>query len=78
MSADKGCGGDQEPGAATPDVIAARTPVEANALPLPGEPHDSTPEQSITSDVLWPLVTVLGRVALRISRRTATERAESM
>ena len=71
----KGCGGDQHQGAATPDVIAARTPAEADALPCPGTAHDTTPLDHVTAtDVLWPLVVTLGDIAQRVTQRARDER----
>lgn len=68
------CGGDPHQGAATPGVIAARTPVETDALPCPGIAHDTTsPDQLIATHVLWPLTVVLGEIARRISRRAREE-----
>jgi len=68
------CGGDPHQGAATPGVIAARTPAEADALPSPGTAHDTTSaEHPIAANVLWPLTVVLGDIALRVSRRAQEE-----
>ena len=68
------CGGDHHQGVAAPDVIAARTPAEADALPCPGTAHDTTsPDQLITTHVLWPLTVVLGDIARRLSRRAREE-----
>ncbi len=68
------CGGDPHLGAATPSVIAARTPAETDALPCPGIAHDTTSlEDNIATDVLWPLTVVLGDIARRVSRRAREE-----
>lgn len=62
----KAGGGDQHQGVSAPHVIAART--SGDALPLPGDPHHNIPHDDQNSiDPLWPLVTVLGDIARRIS-----------
>ncbi len=67
-------GGDSHQGAATPGVIAARTPAEADALPCPGTAHNTTSlDHAIETNVLWPLTVVLGDIALRVSRRAGEE-----
>lgn len=56
-------GGDHHRGAATPRMITART-VETARPDSTGVPHHTTPSvESMTSDPLWPLVTVLGDIA---------------
>lgn len=60
-------GGDQHQGVSAPRVIAART--SEDALPLPGYPHHTiSPNLPIATDPLWPLLTVLGDIARRVSR----------
>ena len=72
------CGGDQHRGAATPQVIAARTPAETGALPCPGTAKDTPqPSLSITTHPLWPLVVTLGEIAQRVSRRANEERTNT-
>ena len=68
------CGGDQHRGAATPQVIAARTPVETGALPCPGTAKDTAQSSPlITTHPLWPLVVTLGEIARRVSQRAHQE-----
>ncbi len=69
------CGGDPHQGAATPDVITARTPAEADALPCPGTAHNTTADHSIATNVLWPLTVILGNIARRVERHRAAERS---
>ena len=68
------CGGDLDVGAGTPAETAARTPAETGALPCPGTAHDTTPlEHTKTTDVLWPLVVMLGDIAQRVTQRAREE-----
>lgn len=60
-------GGGQHQGVRAPRVIAART--SEDALPLPGDSHLTTSSNNpIATDPLWPLVTVLGDIARRVSQ----------
>ncbi len=69
-------GGDQHQGVGAPRVIAAQT--SEDAQPLPGDPHITTTQVDWTAtDPLWPLVTVLGGIARRVSRH-ASEAAVAM
>lgn len=66
----KAGGGDHHQGVSAPRVIAART--SEDAQPLPGDPHLTTKSNDSTvTDALWPLVTVLGDIARRVSRHAS-------
>ncbi len=72
----KAGGGDQHQGVSAPRVITART--SEDAQPLPGDPHlTTTPDDWTATDPFWPLVTVLGDIARRVSQH-ASETAVAM
>lgn len=67
MRRDPRDGGGQRQGVRAPCLTAART--SEDAQPLPGNPHlTTTSDDSTATDPLWPLVTVLGDIARRVSR----------
>jgi len=60
-------GGGQHQGVGAPRLTTART--SEDAQPLPGDPHLTTTQDDRTAtDPLWPLMTVLGDIARRVSR----------